>query len=284
MTERVAVIGLGRMGRSIAQRLVKDGMAVIGWTRSGSASKEFPVAPSLQAAAADADVLILSLFDDHAVRSVLEQLASLDMTGRLLVETSTVSPNVVRDMENSIEAAGGRIIDAPISGGPEMVAAGTIGLYLGGADEDIARFMPLASRLSNRVLPVGPLGAGAAAKIVNNTALAGAFHAIVDAIQLGHAMGLQLDTMLAFLKESPATTPMFRARIPKMTGEDDTVGFTIEAVLKDNALFLQAAEAFGVDLPELRHARQRLEAAIDADLGGQDPAALVRFVLRDKRD
>lgn len=169
MTERVAVIGLGRMGRSIAQRLVKDGMAVIGWTRSGSASKEFPVAPSLQAAAADADVLILSLFDDHAVRSVLEQLASLDMTGRLLVETSTVSPNVVRDMENSIEAAGGRIIDAPISGGPEMVAAGTIGLYLGGADEDIARFMPLASRLSNRVLPVGPLGAGAAAKIVNNT-------------------------------------------------------------------------------------------------------------------
>jgi 3-hydroxyisobutyrate dehydrogenase-like beta-hydroxyacid dehydrogenase len=128
------------------------------------------------------------------------------------------------------------------------------------------------------VIALGVLGS------YNNTALAGAFHAIVDAIQLGHAMGLQLDTMLAFLKESPATTPMFRARIPKMTGEDDTVGFTIEAVLKDNALFLQAAEAFGVDLPELRHARQRLEAAIDADLGGQDPAALVRFVLRDKRD
>jgi 3-hydroxyisobutyrate dehydrogenase len=69
-----------------------------------------------------------------------------------------------------------------------------------------------------------------------------------------------------------------------MIGEDDTVGFTIEAVLKDNALFLQAAERFGVDLPELRHARQRLEAAIKADLGRQDPAALVRFVLRDERD
>ncbi len=279
MIENVALIGLGRMGRAMAERLAREGVPVIGWTRSGALSDAFPVAATLEAAVAGADVVILSLFDDAAVREVLGRIAVCDLAGKLVVETSTVSPSVVREMAPGIEAAGGRIVDAPVSGGPEMVTAGTVGLYVGGAAGDVARFEPLAARLSNRVVPVGPLGSGAAAKIVNNVALAGAFHAIVDAIKLGGAMGMSLEAMLGFLQDSPATNPMFRARIPKMTGEDKTVGFAIDAVMKDNILFLAVAERFGVDLPELRHARERLTEAIAAGLGGEDPAAMVPFEL-----
>lgn len=103
--------------------------------------------------------------------------------------------------------------------------------------------------------------------------------AVIGLGRMGGAMGLTLETMLAFLKDSPGVTPTFRARIPKMTGEDETVGFAIDAVMKDNTLFLAVAERFAVDLPELRHARERLAVAIAAGLGGADPAAIVRFEL-----
>ncbi len=279
MTEHVAILGLGRMGSAMAEKLARDGCAVTGWTRSGGASEHFRVAATLGEAVAASDVLILSLLDDGAVRDVLGQMAGLDLGGKLVVETSTVSPEVSREMAGGIEAAGGRIIDAPISGGPEMLAAGTAGIYIGGAEGDCARFMPVGEHLSDRIVPVGELGAGAAAKIVNNVALAGAFQAITDSIRLGDAMGLSLEVMLDFLKDSPAMTPMFRARIPKMLGEDATVGFALDAVLKDNTLFLDTARAFDVEVPAVTHMRKFLEEAIAAGLGDADPAALVGFAI-----
>lgn len=277
--ERVSVIGLGRMGGAMAQRLSRAGLQVTGWTRSGATARDFTVVPTLQEAVAASDVIVTSLLDEGAVRAVLGQLKALDLTGRLVVETSTVSPGVVRDFAGDICACGGRLMDAPISGGPETVAGGTAGFYLGGAPADKRQFEPIARYMSDRVVDIGPLGAGAAAKIVNNTAMAGAFHAIIDAIELGAAMGLPLETMLSFLKDSPGATPMFRARIPRISGADPSVGFSIETSLLNNNLFDGIARSYGVALPEMDHARARMEAAMDAGLGAQDPAALVRFVV-----
>lgn len=279
VADKVSIIGLGRMGRAMAERLAGAGVTVTGWTRSGTTSEVFPVAPTLIEAVGRSDVVVTSLLDEPAVRAVVGQIATLDLSGKLVVETSTVSPTVVRELEGEIKSAGGRLMDAPVSGGPETVADGTAGFYLGGAAADRARFVPLSGHLSNRVVEIGPLGAGAAAKIVNNAAMAGAFHAIVDAMQLGDAMGLTLETMLSFLRESPGTTPMFRARIPKMTGEDASVGFAMETALTNAELFLDAGDTFDVALPEIAHAHARLRRAIDAGLGEEDPAAMVRFVL-----
>ena len=280
MADRIAVVGLGRMGRAIAERLAGMGVEVTGWTRSGATSEVYSVASTLAEAVERSDIVMTSLLDAPAVRAVLRQLSALDLSDKLVVETSTVSPAVVRELEGRIKDAGGRLMDAPISGGPETVVAGTAGFYLGGAPTDVERFTPFARHLSDRVVEIGPLGAGAAAKLVNNTAMAGAFHAIIDAMQLGKAMGLTLETMLSFLKESPGTTPMFRARIPKIIGDDETIGFAIQTALTNTELFLETAESFNVALPEIEHARGRLQNAIEAELGEQDPAAIVRFVLK----
>jgi 3-hydroxyisobutyrate dehydrogenase len=151
MDERIGVIGLGRMGRAISVRLAGQGCLRY---RLDAERRRTALAPGIAAAGrledvVDAsDILILSLFDDAAVRETLDRLARLDLSGRLVVETSTVSPAVVRAAAPAIEAAGGRLIDAPISGGPEMVAAGTIGLFVGGA----AKMSP-ASRPSPRAFP-----------------------------------------------------------------------------------------------------------------------------------
>jgi 3-hydroxyisobutyrate dehydrogenase-like beta-hydroxyacid dehydrogenase len=277
MQERIGIIGLGRMGQALAARLAGQGMSVTGWTRSGSdpGIAGLALASGLAEAAAASDVLILSLFDDAAVRDTLARLAALDLAGRLVVETSTVSPAVVRAAAPAIEAAGGRLIDAPISGGPDMVATGTIGLYVGGAEADVARFAPLAARLSSRVVPVGALGAGHAAKIVNNAAMGGVWQAMIEAFRLGARLGLDLPTMLGIMERSPATAPAFRDRIPKMTGADPTVGFPVAGVVKDQTLFLAVAEEAGVALPALAAARDNFRAVAEAGHAEDDLAVVI---------
>ena len=274
MDERIGVIGLGRMGRAIAGRLVAEGLNVTGWTRSGAdpGVAGLALAASPEAAVAASDVRILSLFDDAAVRQVLGRLAELDLSGRLIIDTSTVSPGIVRDAAPAIEAAGGRLIDAPISGGPEMVAAGTIGLFVGGSPGDVARFQPLAARLSSRVLTMGGLGAGHAAKIVNNVALNGAWQVMIESMRLGARLGLEFETMVGLLEHSPASTPAFRARVPKILGHDPEVGFPISGIVKDQTLFLALAAELGEPLPALaaaheNYARLAEEGHGDADLG-----------------
>lgn len=283
MTERIGIVGLGRMGRAMAARLAGQGVRVAGWTRSGISPVE---AATLGIACADSladlvhasDIVILSLYDTAAAREVLERLADLDLSGRLVVETSTIAPDVTPALAPAIEAAGGRLIDAPIAGGPEMVAAGTIGMYLGGAEADIARFRPVAAMLSGRVIPVGGIGMGHAAKIVNNTALSTGFTAIAQSIALGKRLGLELDTMLGFMADSPAVTGAFRARLPAIAGRDDTVGFSIAAALDDNEVFLDAAARAGHPEDLLRDTRHAFQAAADAGLGDRDVAAIVRFL------
>lgn len=284
MTERLGVLGLGRMGAALAASASAKGFGVSGWSRSGGDKSMadqagYHLSNSFEDAVQRSDQIWTSLFDDAAVTEVLKRLAGLDLTGKLVVETSTVGPDVCRHASMAIEAAGGRLIDAPISGGPEMVTAGTMGLFIGGAENDVERVMPVATHLSNRVSHVGPLGAGAAAKIVNNVALAGAFGAAVEAMQLGQSMGLPLQTMLSFLERSPGTSPMFKARVPAIRGDDDTVGFSVAGAIKDGEVFLAEAERRGVELRAMAAVFSDFKHAAEAGHGEKDVSALVRFVL-----
>ena len=284
MSERIGVIGLGRMGWALAARLGSQELEVTGWTRRGAdpdnaRAAGFAVVSKIEELVAKSDVLILSLYDDDAVREVLAALALQNLAGKLVVETSTVSPRVVRDCEGDIVASGGRLIDAPISGGPEMVAAGTIGIYIGGADPDVRRFWPIGAATSDRIAHIGALGSGAAAKIVNNVALAGAFQATLEALRMGQRMGLDLEVMLGFLENSPGTTPMFKSRLAKVRGDDDEVGFSIDAAEKDMRLFTAVAEDLGERVWALEGVAQSMREGVEAGLSAQDVAALVKHQL-----
>jgi 3-hydroxyisobutyrate dehydrogenase len=281
MTDRIGIIGLGRMGRAMAARIAGQGVPVTGWTRSGDdpAVAGVKFAARLEDAVAASDILILSLFDDAAVRDVLARLATRDLSGRLVVETSTVAPSVLREAAPAIEAAGGRAIDAPIAGGPDMVVAGTIGIFVGGAPADVARFQPVAAYLSSRVVPVGALGAGYAAKIVNNVALGGAWQAMIESMRLGARLGLDLETMVAILEDSPAANPSFRTRVPKILGHDEEVGFPVSGVLKDQDLFLRIAQSVGAELPALMAARANFAKVASEGHGGKDLAQVIPLSL-----
>jgi 3-hydroxyisobutyrate dehydrogenase len=278
---RVGILGLGRMGRAMAARLAQCGFEVAGWTRSGIApdqARAWRIAAHarMDVMVAASDIVLLSLSDDAAVTEIVGQLVRGDLTGKLIVDTSTVSPDTLRRLAGAIGEAGGAALDAPISGGPDLVLAGKAGFYIGGAAADFERFRPVAEAMSNRVHHVGTLGEGAAAKIVNNMLLLGFWGCLKEAVQVGKRAGLSAETMMRFLSGSPAATPLLAQRVPVILGQSDEVGFTISGVVKDGAMFARTAGQYGIAVPAIEAALASYRACEGAGLGDADFAVMIR--------
>jgi 3-hydroxyisobutyrate dehydrogenase len=230
--ERVGIVGLGRMGSAMAERL--------------------------------------------------DELAAAAPAGKLVIDTSTVSPETLRVHQDAMGKAGAALLDAPISGGPEMLLAGTAGLYIGGAEKDFQRFLPVAAALSNRIHHVGGLGDGAAAKLVNNMMLMGLWQIMKEAIELGGKAGLGRGKMIEILSGSPAASPAMRSRLPVIVGETEAVGFPVSGVLKDMGVVLDLARGLGVATPAIEAARASFENAAALGYGEADLATVVRLALEGK--
>ncbi len=273
--ERIGVIGLGRMGSAIAQRMQAQGHPVIGWTRSGRAVDGIEAAPDLAALVARSDTLILSLLNDDAVADVLDACLAFDLKGKQIIETSTVVPTLLQDRIDRFEANGASAVDAPISGGPELVLTGNCGVFIGGSDAAAARAQSTISAFSGRIFHVGPLGTGIVMKTINNSMIQCYFSGLDDMMPLAKRAGLPLETALRILCGGPAGMPMIADRIPKILGEDPTTGFTIAAAHKDNDVFRRVVMAYGLEAPTLDHTSARQKIALSEGLGENDPAILV---------
>jgi 3-hydroxyisobutyrate dehydrogenase len=278
--ERIGVIGLGRMGAAMARKLAASGAPVMGWTRSGRAVEGVTAAPDLAALVAGSDVLILSLFDDAAVAGMLDALLAEDVAGRLILETSTVVPQILIDRADAFGAKGAMVADAPVSGGPEMVAAGTCGFFVG-AEPDVAeRAEAVLGRITPRVLHMGPLGVGMAMKAINNSMLQIYIAGICEMLPVAKRAGIPLEDVLRVLNDGPAGVPFLRDRMPRITGADQSVGFTLNGIQRDNEVFRRVAESYGFPSATLEIAGKGHARQIEQGLGELDPAAAIASAYR----
>lgn len=273
--ERFGIIGLGRMGAAIAKRFAEQGHAVLGWTRSGRGVESVESAADLETLVSASDVLILSLFDDEAVSDVLDALLSFELAGKLIIETSTVSPGVLEKRTEQIEASGGQAVDAPISGGPELVAAGQCGVFIGGSDEAAARATQSLEAISNRIFHVGPLGTGLVMKVINNGMIQTYVAGLAELLPMARRAGLSLEVALKILCGGPAGMPLVTARIPKILGEDNEVGFSLDGAFKDNEMFQQVVKSYGLTPTMLARFGEHRDDIAEAGLLEHDPAAMI---------
>ena len=273
--DRIGVVGLGRMGTAIATRVASQGVPVIGWTRSGRSADGVPSAPDLQALVSASDVIVTSLYDDGAVADILDALLNCDLSGKLIVETSTVTSGPLTQRIAQIEALGGAAVDAPISGGPEMVQAGTCGIFIGGRDTDAERAKAALSAISGRIFHVGPLGTGLVMKAINNSLLQIYVTGLGQLLPMAREAGLPLKTVLAILNGGPAGMPFLRDRTPKILGEDPEVGFTLSALIKDNAVFREIAQSLGAQVAGLEMAAEAQRSSVARGFEDKDPAVII---------
>lgn len=256
MPEKIGFIGLGIMGRGMVHNLLKAGFDVTVWNRTASRTDEFAAAGATVATspadlAAQTDIIITCVSDTPDVEAVImgEQGVIHGATaGALVIDMSTISPQVTQNIAVKLAEKDVSMLDAPISGGSEGAAKGTLSIMVGGAAEQVERAMPYFQAMGKTITHVGDNGAGQTVKLVNQILVVVTMLGVGEALLFAKAGGLDLEKTLAAVAGGAAGSWMLSNRGPQVVADDWRPGFTIDLQQKDLRLVLEAADQFGTPL------------------------------------
>jgi 3-hydroxyisobutyrate dehydrogenase len=284
MSERIGFIGLGIMGRGMMHNLLKAGQNVTVWNRSAARMDEFAAAGAGTAAspadlAARCDVILVCVSDTPDVEQVLfgENGVSTGVKpGALVVDHSTISPQKTVEMAKRLNAQGVAYLDAPVSGGSEGAAKGTLSIMIGGAAADVEHALPILQAYGKTITHVGGQGAGQMAKLVNQILVVVNQLAASEALLFAQSGGLDLAKTIEAVKDGAAGSWMFAHRGPQMIVRDFRPGFTIDLQQKDLRLVLESADEMGVPLMATGLVFQLYRTLQAQGLGGEGNHAMVK--------
>lgn len=257
MSERIGFVGLGIMGRGMANNLLKAGFSVRVWNRTASrmdplveAGAEAGSSPA--DVAAHCDIIITCVSDTPDVEAVIlgeEGVIHGVSAGNLVIDCSTISPQTTRDIAAKLNAKEVHLLDAPISGGSEGAANGTLSIMVGGDAGQFDRALPVFEAMGKAITHVGAQGAGQSVKLVNQILVVGNALAMSEALVFAQASGLDLQKTFDAVKGGAAGSWMFSNRAPQILERDWRPGFTINLQQKDLRLVLEAADQVGAPIP-----------------------------------
>jgi 3-hydroxyisobutyrate dehydrogenase/2-hydroxy-3-oxopropionate reductase len=280
----VAVIGLGAMGGRFARRFLDAGHEVIVWNRSTVKATEllelgalWASSPSDAAQRAEAIVTIVS--DAAALRAVTEGpdgLAEGADGSTTVVEMSTVGPEAIAWLRSELPDEVG-LVDAPVLGSLSEAEGGTLKLFVGGAASLVERWTPLLAALGSPI-HVGPLGAGASAKLIANSTLFGTLTLLGEVVALADGLGLSRDVTFDVLAATPLAGPAERRR-PSIEAGEYPHRFTLSLARKDATLITDAARSAGVDLRLMEAARTWLADAEESGFGDRDYSTILARII-----
>jgi 3-hydroxyisobutyrate dehydrogenase len=256
MAERIGFIGLGIMGRGMANNLLKAGFKLRVWNRTASrmdalveAGAEAGDSPA--DVAANSDIIITCVSDTPDVeRVVLSEDGVIQgaKAGALVVDCSTISPQVTKEIAAQLKEKGIHMLDAPISGGSEGAAKGTLSIMVGGEEEQFQRALPALQAMGKTITHIGPNGSGQTVKLVNQVLVVGNCLAMCEALLFAQAGGVDLQKTFEAISQGAAGSWMFTNRGPQIMKRDWRPGFTVALQQKDLRLVLDAADEMGVPL------------------------------------
>ena len=268
----------------MAANLVRAGHQVTVWNRTASRSEPLSsmgaaVAGSPREVAERSTVVMICVSDTPDVVEVTEGeagvLAGL-APGSLVVDHSTISPSETRRLAGRAEEAGSGWLDAPVSGGSEGAALGTLSIMVGGESGHLDRVGPYLEAMGSSITHVGPVGAGQMVKLVNQVLVVVNQLAVSEALLLAEAGSLDLEATLSAVTGGAAGSWMLANRGPQMIVRDWRPGFTIDLQQKDLRLVLEAADQLGVPLPGTALVFQLYRALQRRGLGAEGNHALVK--------
>jgi 3-hydroxyisobutyrate dehydrogenase-like beta-hydroxyacid dehydrogenase len=254
---RLGFIGIGNMGSRIAKRLLDHGYQLIAYNRSREAAEALvkygaTVADSIAELASEADVILSSLTNDDAVKSVYTDpqgvFAHLGR-GSAIIEMSTVLPATSRELYDLSREAGVKCLDSPVSGSTPAAEEGTLTLFCGGDEELFQAAQPIFSSIAGQYFYLGGSGAGTAMKLVANTLLGVGMQAIAESVALGQKEGLDRHRLLEVLSHTAVVAPAHLGKLSRADRGDYTAQFGIRLMNKDFGLVLETAAAAKVPMP-----------------------------------
>jgi len=292
MTKKVAFLGLGVMGFPMAGHLAKAGHDVTVFNRTAAKAAQWvaqhdgqgkvAAAPTPADAARGADLVLMCVGNDDDVRAVGAAALAGMASGALLVDHTTASAEVAREMHAAAAARGVAFLDAPVSGGQAGAENGKLTIMVGGDAAAFATAEPVLARYAKAVTLMGGPGAGQLTKMVNQICIAGLVQALSEGINFAGRAGLDVDRVLDVIGKGAAQSWQMENRGRTMVADKFDFGFAVDWMRKDLGICLAEARANGSALPVTALVDQ-FYARVQARGGGRwDTSSLVRL-LRDPR-
>ncbi len=280
---KIGVCGTGRMGSSIAQRLMSVGHEVGVWNRDAAKTKPLTEAGAgLFSSPAElvkgCEAVIVMLLNDAATEAVYRGpngILTSGLAGKLVIDMSTVRPDTMISVGNAVAHSGGAFVECPVGGSTVPAREGKLFGLVGGADADVTRAMPLLEQLCRRIEHVGGLGAGATLKLAVNLPLLVYWQALGESLAICKPLNLPAERLIDILSDTAGAPAAMKGRgavIAKVLGGAPLgeTAFGITAAKKDLATAVQFATSIHAELPVAASALACFEEAEAAGLGEAD--------------
>ena len=283
---RVGLVGLGRMGGAMAERLASFDIRATCWDQSRqacayAAGSGVAVAENPCAVAKASDLVIISITEDEGVRGLFTQPGGFDhtdLTDKLFIEMSTLRPQTVRDLATLLAARGASIMDCPVLGTVPAAQGGQLVGLAGASDADLARARPLLEKLTRACVPMGPVGAGHAMKLAFNLAMAAFINGVGEGLAMGAAQGLDLDKMMGVFLNSPLANVVLQNKADNFLGKAAPLTLDIRTLRKDMQSALAAGSSAGAPMGSTAVALGVLSSAVAAGWGDRDIGDIAPFI------
>jgi 2-hydroxy-3-oxopropionate reductase len=284
----IGFIGLGIMGSPMACHLARAGHTVIGYNRSpGRAGALIEAggteADSIAQAVKNADVVAVMVPDSPDVQDVLLSHGGVFAHAKpatLVIDFSSIRPDVTAALAKEATERGLRLIDAPVSGGEPGAKNASLSIMVGGADDDFAAAKPFLEIVGKTIVHVGPNGAGQTVKAANQLIVAGNIELLAEAITFLRAYGVDLEAAVKVLGGGLAGSSVLDQKAPKMLARNFDPGFRIELHHKDLGIVTSAAREAGAAIPLGAMVAQLMASAVANGDGALDHSGLLRGVER----
>jgi 2-hydroxy-3-oxopropionate reductase len=281
----IGFIGLGVMGRPMAQHLIATGQKV--FLHRIKPESQFLVdqggiaVDSARDVAAKAEIIILMLPDTPDVEHVLfgsNGVAEGLTEGKLVIDMSSISPVATKTFAQRLRAKGVGYLDAPVSGGEVGARNAALTIMCGGSDEDFARALPLLEKMGKAITHVGANGDGQTAKVANQIIVGLTIGAVAEAFTFAQKAGADIGKVRQALMGGFASSRILEVHGQRMIDKTFDPGFRIRLHRKDLSLAADAAKAMDLALPATALTQQLMNAAVGLGLGDKDHSALIEVV------
>ena len=284
--QNIGFIGLGRMGMPMALNLIRAGYPVTVYNRTPDktaplAEAGAAVAGSPGEVAQSSQVIITMLSDSAALQAVVlgpEGLLTSLQPEAVLIDMSTVDPQVSRQVAAAVRSQGAYMLDAPVSGSTALAEAGTLSIMVGGDEAVHQRVRDVLLAMGSRTTHVGPNGAAAAMKLAVNIVIGVTMQVLAESVVLAEQSGIARETAIEVLTNSAVASPFVKYKAPQLLEPLGPAAFTTTLMQKDFTLALDMARDVGVPLPTTAAANEILTMARGLGYGDHDFAAVTHVI------
>jgi len=278
---KIGFLGTGLMGQPMAQRLIEAKLSLTVYNRTPSKLSSLKeagatIANTPAAAIKNSEIIILMLSDAGAIESVLLSEDTLPLlNSRTVIQMGTIAPQQSKEIADKIVKNGGEYLEAPVLGSIPQVKSGELLVMVGSTPEQFTKYFPILKHFGPEPIHVGTVGKAAAMKLALNQLIASLTAAFSLSLGLVKKEGVEVEKFMQILRKSALYAPTFDKKISRMEKRNfENPNFPTKHLLKDTNLFLQSAEAIGLDIIGLEGTRNLIKKAIERGFSEADYSAI----------